>query len=181
MRIIKKIVVFIVVLYVLFFLIFLFSKSFSSWCYEDEVYLLEVGSQLELIDRIDDYYNCNERFWSGDKIRDYKTGNESTVSVEYQFIDVKLDSIPGVIKINILKDSEKPCIHLSSYSVGEYPKKFNRLNSTQLDKEVLKIFEKDFLDGLKVEYSRENPSVLNKGFAKLYLFLHPQYNIKEKD
>lgn len=76
MRIIKKTVIFIVLFYISLFVFFLGSKSSAPWCFEDEVYLFEVVSQMQLMEKIDSFYMENEKFWYGEKISEYKTGNE---------------------------------------------------------------------------------------------------------
>lgn len=189
MRIIKKIVIFIVLFYISLFVFFLGSKSSAPWCFEDEVYLFEVESQIQLIERIDSFYMRNEKFWYGEKISEYKTGNEVIGTLEYQYIEIKLENISQIVKIKILKSSEIPCIHLEAYfplSVSKTGtlnksmnfKKFNRLCSSKEEDDIRKEFETVFLNELGIKNQREKPSALNKVFAKLYLILHPQFKIE---
>ena len=111
MRIIKKTVIIIVLFYISLFVFFLGSKSSAPWCFEDEVYLFEVESQMQLIEKIDSFYMENEKFWYGEKISEYKTGSETIGTLEYQYIEIKLENISQIVKIKILKSSEIPCIH----------------------------------------------------------------------
>ena len=189
MRIIKKTVIFIVLFYISLFVFFLGSKAFAPWCYEDEVYLFEVESQMQLIEKIDSFYMENEKFWYGEKISEYKTGNEVIGTLEYQYIEIKLENISQIVKIKMLKSSVNPCIHLESYfplstsktgtlNKSMNLKKFNRLCSSKEDDDIRKEFETVFLNELGIKNQREKPSALNKVFAKLYLILHPQFKIE---
>lgn len=89
----------------------------------------------------------------------------------------------------MLKSSEIPCIHLESYfplstsktgtlNKSMNLKKFNRLCSSKEEDDIRKEFETAFLNELGIKNQREKPSTLNKVFAKLYLILHPQFNIE---
>ena len=56
---------------------------------------------MQLIDKIDSFYMENENFWYGEKISEYKTGSEAIGTLEYQYIDVKLENISQIVKIKI--------------------------------------------------------------------------------
>lgn len=174
MRIIKKRIIPLILIILLFSFIFS-SPASAPWCFENEVYLFQLESQNELIEQITNYYNDNERFWYGEKIREYVTGHESIALFEYLYIEVNLDNIPAIIEIEIFQTAEKPYITLKSYILREQTKEFNRLKRTQQDEDILKEFETEFLDNLKIKYTKEKPTLISKLFSVIYLTLHPQY------
>lgn len=183
MRIIKILLI-PLILITLIFIFLLSSEAFVAWTYEDDVYLFQIDSQRELIERIDTFYNKNENFWYGDRIFDFISGHEEYGQLEYQLVDVKLDNMPAIIKIKLLKDSEKPSLHVISYLIIENQEKtnsalhFKSFNRLQLDKDeecIRKEFESQFLDELKIYYMREEYSKVNKWFSDWYLRLHPKY------